>query len=317
MTRTMRALVRSAGADRMDMETIAIPDSLPGHILVEIKSSAINEMDVQVRAGGWARYVKKFLARSPVISGFEFSGVARTDGVRIKQGDRLIGYVHVLNGPRCHGEYAWIAENDVQRMPDRWSFDDGAALVLMGLTAVDILEKVRPVKRGDRVAIIGAAGGVGAYTLQMAKYMGAHVTAICAEQNRDWIAELGADDVRISRSASVFRPGDNFDLIVDVPCKHSFAGTLPFLAPGGTYVNTNPLADLWGYVRALFSSRRAGYLMMLSTTPEKLSRFIQLVENGAMRPVIDSKFTLSDADRAFDRYEQTGKQGRVVLTIAQ
>lgn len=316
MTRNMQALVRAEGQERMEVRSIPVGVPRAGQILVEIKVSAINEMDVQVRSGGWGRYVKKFLKYSPVVTGFEFAGIARSSGTRIKEGDRLIGYVHVLNGPRCHGEYAWIDENDVHAMPDGWTFDDGAALVLMGLTAVDILEQVRPLGKGERVAIIGAAGGVGAYTLQLAKHQGAHVTAICGEKNQPWIMEQGADDVRTSRGADMFRTGDAFDLIVDVPCTSSFGRAASFLAPGGTYVNTNPLADLPGYVRALFSSRKAGYLMMLSTNPKKLARFVELVEAGAMRPLVDSKFALTDANAAFDRYAAPGKQGRILLEVA-
>ncbi len=317
MKKEMRALVRSSEAEKMSLTNIEVPEAQSGQVLVEMKVSAVNEMDVQVRSGGWARYVKKFLVRSAVVTGFEFSGIARSDGKRIKSGDRIMGYVHVLKGPRCHAEFAWIDENDICAIPSHWSFNDAAALVLMGLTAVDILEMVKPMKQEGRIAIIGAAGGVGAYTLQLAKYQGFHVTAICSEKSAEWVKDLGADTVRPYNNQQKYKGGDAFDLIVDVPCKSSFSEARPFLKSGGMYVNTNPLNDLWGYALAAFSSRKAGYLMMLSTTPTKLMRLIELVELGAMRPIIDSSYSLSKADDAFDRYAKPGKQGRILLEISK
>jgi NADPH:quinone reductase len=317
MTDAMRALVRAADAERMHVWEIPVGQPRDGQILVEVKVSAVNEMDVQVRSGGWDRYVKKYLKQSSVVTGFEFSGVARSSGKRIKEGERIIGYVHVLNGPRCHSEFVWVDENDVHVMPDSWSFDDGAALTVMGLTATEIIEDICPLTAKSRVAIIGAAGGVGAYTLQLAKFRGGHVTAVCSQKSYAWASELGADEMRASRNENMFKPTDAFDLIVDTPCTLSFTKAAPFLAPGGVYVNTNPLADLGGYIHAFFSSRKAGYLMMLSTKPEKMRRFIDLVELGAMKPVIDSKFDLAEADKAFDRFATSGKQGRVLLQISQ
>lgn len=313
MPETICALVPASEAAGMTLTQIPAPVPGRGQLLVEVKVSAVNEMDVQVRAGGWASNVKAFRKRGPVVTGFEFAGVARSDGRRIKAGDRVIGYVNVLSGPRTHAALVSVDENDVQAIPKGWSLDGAAALVVMGLTSIEILERLKPLSPGERVLIVGAAGGVGVYTLQLAKHQGAHVTAVCSKRNAAWIRSMGADAVRTYDTEPNFRRGDRFDLVVDVPCKASFAASAPFLARGGMYVSTNPLADLAGFVRAAFSPRRAGYLMMLTTTPTKLQRLIDLVECGALRPAIDSRFPIAQADKAFDRFATPGKQGRVLL----
>lgn len=316
MNNTMRALGLSQQAGRMTVLEVARPSPSRGEVLVEIKSSAVNEMDVQVRAGGWARYVRKFLKKGPVVSGFEFAGVARSNGQRIRAGDRVIGYVHVLNGPRTHAQYVCVDECCLYPIPERLPFDGAAALVSMGLTAVEILERLKPLSSGQHVLIIGAAGGVGIYTQQLAKSQGAHVTAVCSEKNVAWVQSMGADTIRAYEREAYFKPGDRFDLVVDVPAKASFAQSARFLAQDGMYVTTNPIADLSGFLRASFSRRSAGYLLMLTTTVGKLKRLIELFEQGVLRPVIDSQYSPAKADEAFDRFATSGKQGRVLLQWA-
>jgi NADPH:quinone reductase-like Zn-dependent oxidoreductase len=311
----MRALSVDLAAGRTSVIEAPIPTPGRRQILVEIRVSAVNEMDVQVRSGGWASQVKRFRRAGPVLTGFEFAGVARSDGARIRSGQRIIGYSHVLNGPRTHAEFACIDERDVQVIPDDLSDEDAAALVVMGLTAIEVLERIRRLKAGERCLVIGAAGGVGVYAVQLAASQGAKVTAVASGANADWVRRQGAGEVRAHEDGVRYRAGDRFDLVVDAPARSSFAEAAPYLAPGGTYVSTNPTADLGGFVRAAVSGKRAGWLMMLRTDPAKLSRLVELRRTGAMRPAIDSVYDLSDADAAFDRFATRGKQGRVLLKL--
>jgi NADPH:quinone reductase-like Zn-dependent oxidoreductase len=316
MKNPMQALAPSASTkETMAIVEAPVPVPAPGEILVEMKVSAVNEMDVQVRAGGWAHYTRKFIARGPSVSGFEFAGIARSSGARLQAGDRVIGYVHVLNGPRTHAQYVCVDENDLQAIPATLGFNEAASLVVMGLTAIEILERLKPLSKGQSALIIGAAGGAGVYSLQLAKHQGARVTAVCSRQNADWVRNMGADEVRAYESQGNFSAHDQFDLVVDAPAKTTFAASARSLRRNGMYVTTNPLRDLTGFARAAFSSRSAGYLMMLNTTPAKLARLVELHQTGALRPAIDSVFPLSQADQAFDRFATRGKQGRVLLSM--
>ena len=179
MSGLMRGLVLT-DEGRMMLTDLNTPTPKRGQVLVEVKVSAVNEMDVQVRAGGWAPQVRKFRKMGPVVTGFEFSGIARTDGDRIKTGQRVIGYVHVLNGNRTHAEFVCVNEGDLSLIPPDLAYEGAAALVVMGLTAIDLLERLKPLSRGTACLVIGAAGGVGAYVTQLAAFQGAQVTAVCA-----------------------------------------------------------------------------------------------------------------------------------------
>jgi len=310
----MRALAVDVAAGACRIVEAPVPTPGPGQMLVEMRVCAVNEMDVQVRAGGWARQARRFRKAGPVLTGFEFAGVAHSDGARIRAGQRVIGYSPVLDGPRTHAQFAAIAERDLLAIPDDLPDEDAAALVVMGLTAIEVLERIAPLKAGGKALVIGAAGGVGAYGVQLAASRGAQVTAVCSAANADFVRRQGAVEVR-TYEAAAYRQGDAFDLVLDAPAKSSFGEAAGCMARGGTYVSTNPTADPSGFLRAALSSKRAGWLMLLRADPARMERLVALWRARALAPVIDSVHDLSDADAAFDRFATRGKQGRVLLRI--
>jgi NADPH2:quinone reductase len=312
----MRAVSVDVARGRCELVMIPRPRPRPGQVLVRVQVSAVNEMDVEVRGGGWRPQVRRFRRSGPVVTGFEFAGRVYSDGRRLRAGQRVIGYTHVLNGPRVHAAYVCVAESDLLAIPDSLADEDAAALVAMGLTAIEVLERIRPLSPGQTCLVIGAAGGVGAYAVQLAASQGAMVTAVCSSRNADWVRSLGARHVRAYETDPRYWPDDRFDLVIDGPARSSFAEASPHLRPAGTYVTTNPLADIAGFARALLSRRRAGWLMMLSTDPSRLARLVALYQAGILNPVIDSVHDLADADVAFDRFATPGKQGRVLLRVA-
>ena len=314
MTGTMKAATWRPGSHMMETVETARPNPAKGEILVQIKVAGINEMDVETRKGGWAKQVKQFRKSGPVVTGFEFAGVAVSDGKDIKAGTPVFGYSPVLNGPRVHAEYAAVPESCLAPVPDRLGMADAAALIVMGLTAIEVIDDIAGIGAEDTVCVLGAAGGLGAYATQLANARGAAVTAIASETNRDFVLAQGATVFR-SRSEEPFRADDRFSLILDCPAKLSFAHSRKHLRPGGHYVSSNPLNDLSGFARAAFSRRRAGWLLMLSTTPEKINRLSHVTKAGDMRAVIDSIYEFGDINEALDRFATPGKQGRVLINV--
>lgn len=311
----MRALVVSAEGKPSQIVELPVPRPRQGQVLVEIKIAGVNEMDVEVRSGGWAAQVKRFRRAGPVLTGFEFAGIARSDGQRIRAGQRVVGYSPVLDGPRTHAQFAAVPESGLFAIPDSLSDEAASALCVMGLTAIEVLEHICPLSPGARCLVIGAAGGFGAYAVQLAASRGAEVTAIASAANEAWVRAQGAHAFSPYETSPGLLPGDTYDLIIDTPARFSFRAAAPFLAQRGIYVSSNPAADLAGFVRSAFSSRRAGFLMMLKTSPAHLKRLVELAEAETLRPVIDSVFELAEADAAFARFATRGKQGRVLLRL--
>lgn len=311
----MRALAVNPEGRPSQIVELPVPRPGAGQVLVEIKVAGVNEMDVDVRSGGWAAQVKQFRRAGPVLTGFEFAGIARTNGQRIRAGRRVIGYSPVLDGPRVHAQFAAVPESGLLAIPDSLSDEAAAALCVMGLTAIEVLEHICPVRPGARCLVIGAAGGFGAYAVQLASSKGAEITAIASAANEAWVRAQGAHAFAPYETGPFPSRGDAYDLIIDTPARLSFRAAAPSLTQRGVYVSSNPTADLAGLVRSAFSARRAGFLMMLKTSPARLKRLVELADTGTLRPVIDSVFDLNEADAALDRFATRGKQGRVLLRL--
>lgn len=312
MSRTNYTLTTDANGT-LSIVDIPIPSIGPDEVLVDVEVAAVNEMDVEIVAGKWRSQVAGYRKRGHTLTGFEFSGVARTQGKRIQQGQRVIGYVHVTKGPRTHARTIAVEESVLHPIPETISMQDAASIVSMGLSAVEILERLRPVQKDEEVLVIGASGGLGSYCVQLAKFKGAHVTGVCSKRNVNWVREIGADEVRAYEDEEPLREGDEFDLVVDTPPTLSFSKCHSYLARSGMYVTTNPFKDLWGFLRAIASRRKSGFMLVLETDTRKLGRLLEVVQEGAIRPAIDSVFPVQEAEAAFGRFSGGGKQGRVLL----
>ncbi len=315
MAEIMKAATWPATGGAMQIIDAPVPKPRSGEVLVQVKVAAINEMDVQTRAGGWQKEVKTFRKAGPVVTGFEFAGIAATSNGHIKAGMRVVAYSPVLKGPRAHAQFAVVPAQSLVEIPNEMSFADAAALCVMGLTAIEVVDDIAKIVPGQKVCVLGAAGGLGAYTVQLAKARGAHVTAVASASNEAFVIAQGADVFRARSDTPVLHRDDSFNLILDVPAKFSFAGTRRHLAPGGVFVSSNPLNDLAGFPRALLSRRKAGWLLMLSTTPQKLKRLFETATARALTPVIDATYGLPEIDAAFDRFATPGKQGRVLVDM--
>lgn len=315
MAETMKAATWPPTGGAMQIIDAPVPKPKSGEVLVQVKVAAINEMDVQTRDGGWKREVKTFRKAGPVVTGFEFAGIAATSSGHIKAGMRVVAYSPVLKGPRAHAQYAVVSAQSLAEIPDDMSFADATALCVMGLTAIEVVDDIAKITPGQKVCVLGAAGGLGTYTVQLAKARGAHVTAIASPANKSFVMAQGADTFRTRSDTPTLHRDDRFDLILDVPAKYSFAGKRKYLAPGGIFVSSNPMSDLAGFPRALMSRRKTGWLLMLSTTPQKLKRLFETAATGALKPVVDSTWGLTEIDAAFDRFATPGKQGRVLIDM--
>lgn len=288
---------------------------VPGEISVEMKASVVNEVDVQTRDGGWQDYAAKWREQSGVSTGFEFAGIVRTGGAAFKQGDRVAGVVHVLEGPRCHGSFVTLKEACAGRIPDAISFEDAVSTLGMGGAAIEIFERIADLPSRGRVLVIGASGGLGIYCVQYGAHKGAEITAICSRKNADWVKQMGASHIRAYEDDPAFKDGDAFDLIIDCPYKYSFAELRGYLTADGMYLTSMPAFDVKGFKLAETATQRAGELLVYESTRQMVEGIFDHVISGNIIPAIDSIFDFHKINDAFDRFKLRGKQGRIVLRI--
>jgi NADPH:quinone reductase-like Zn-dependent oxidoreductase len=230
-------------------------------------------------------------------------------------GDRVFG----VKGAGAHAEFARMAETaPLAHMPEGMSFEeaapvcDGASLALACLRKADLRE-------GQSLLVYGASGAVGTAAVQLAKQVGAEVTAVCNTKNVELVRSLGADRVIDYTQEDFTERGETYDVIFDAVGKQSFRRCRGSLEPGGVYVETD-LGFLWHVPALVLLTKGIGdkkvALGITRYTKEDVLFLKELVEAGKYRPVIDRRYPLDDVVEA-TRYVETGeKTGNVVLVVS-
>jgi NADPH:quinone reductase-like Zn-dependent oxidoreductase len=327
------ATIRGYGGPEMfAVEDIPAPVVGPRDVLVEVRAAAINPVDCKMRRGGQRAIAR---LRFPAVLGLDVSGVVVEVGravTRFSPGDE----VYASPTHRRQGTYAEriaIAEDELARKPARVSHVEAAALPLVGLTAWRCLVDVARVRAGERVFVQAGAGGVGTFAIQLARHLGAEVATTCSERNADLCRRLGAttivdhareryDDVlrdhdvvleslggeHIVRSARALRRGGRLVYITtDLADRGERLG--PYL---GLAATVGAIAWRWTVSRL---ARKPASAVVRSPSGERLAKIAELVDTGAITPIIDRTFALADIVEAH-RVMETGRtRGKLVLDI--
>ena len=230
----MRAVVinQFGSADVLQVAEVARPAVAADQVLIEVHASSVNPIDSKIRDGSMSfRFGKDF----PKVMGFDAAGVVVEMGAEVKKfkvGDEVFVRSNLLTGCAC-AEYLAVEESIVALKPEQLSFQQAAAMPLAGLTALQGLRDDCRLQAGQRILIIAASGGVGTYAVQMAKAMGAEVTAVCSGPNVDMVKALGADHVIDYTCEDVFSTDRPYDAIYDLMGVQRFKVGRKALTRGG------------------------------------------------------------------------------------
>jgi NADPH:quinone reductase-like Zn-dependent oxidoreductase len=238
---------------------------------------------------------------------------------RFKAGDAVFGDVSA-SGMGGFAEYKCARESELVLKPANLSFEEAAAVPMAAVTALHGLRDEGRIEPGQRVLIHGASGGVGTFAVQLARHFGTEVTAVCSAAKAGLARELGADQVIDYAREDFARGGRTYDLILAVNGNRSIFDYRRALAPRGTFVmaggGTRQLfkALLLGPLISLTGNRKLGALASMPVQEDL--RFIGgLLESGALRPVIDRRYPLSEAPEAIRYVEEGHAGGKVVITL--
>lgn len=191
----MKGLIVSADKRFVLKDDLIRPVAEQGEVLVNVKSASVNPFDAESAEGRFDTYFAEFGVDKEVQSGLEFSGVVESEGQEFKSGDMVFGNVNMISGWKSHAEYLAIDENQMALMPRNLSFAQAASIPLGSLTTLVALQDLGRLNVGMKVLIIGAAGGLGVQAVQIAKLLGAHVTAIAGSSQAEFLQSYGADNV--------------------------------------------------------------------------------------------------------------------------
>ena len=304
-----------------------VPKPVPadGEVLVKAVATTVNSGDARVRALRVPRGLRLpmrlrlgFTKPKQPILGFEMAGQVEAVGravTRFQPGDRVVASRGFDFG--CHAEYVTVAEQGaIARIPESLSYQDAVALCFGGTTAL-IFFRLGKLAPGETVLINGASGAVGTMAVQLAKHLGAEVTAVCSGANAELVRGLGADHVIDYTTEDFTRNGQRYDVIMD---NH---GNAPVRAGQGFAETGRPLPD--GHRRSLADARRVAAEGRRSAparatprcTADNYRTLMSLAERGVLKPVIDSVLPFAQIVEAHRRVDGGHKVGSVVLTLVQ
>jgi NADPH:quinone reductase-like Zn-dependent oxidoreductase len=235
------------GPEVLTTEELPVPTPQAGELLVEVRATSLNALDWHFLTGTPYLMRVMFGLRRPkrIVRGADVAGVVVAVGAGVSGfgiGDQVFGEG---TGGGC-GQYLTVEQTDVAAIPDGVSFEDAASTPVAGLTALQGLRTYGAVQPGDRVLINGAAGGVGTMAVQIAKALGAEVTAVCSTRNVDMVRELGADEVLDYARDDFVDGGARFDVMLDNVGNRRPKDVRSVLVAGGRYVAVSgPKANRW------------------------------------------------------------------------
>jgi NADPH:quinone reductase-like Zn-dependent oxidoreductase len=328
------------GLDVVKVGDIPAPEMGPSDVRIQVKACALNHLDLFVR-DGWPGLKLPL----PHVGGTDLAGVVTEAGsaVRgVKVGDEVLvnpglnseagpdGEQRIPDAPSIVGETRWggLAEQcvvpytHVLPKPDGLTWEEAAALPLAAITAMQMVKRKGRVKRGDKVLVVGAGGGVAVMAVQIAKAMGAWVCATTGGADKvAKVRKLGADhvidykaDPEWSKAAFVASGKSGYDVVIDSVGQATFKGSVRALRNGGRLVTcgatTGPVGEL--DLRAIFWKQ----LSILGSTmgvPQDLKDALAMVRSGHLKVYVDSVYPLEQVKEAQAKMEHAGQFGKIVL----
>jgi NADPH:quinone reductase-like Zn-dependent oxidoreductase len=309
--------------DVLELQDVGEPVVKDDDVLVRVRAASANPRDWHVMRG------VPYIARPQIrkyrsgILGSDVAGQVEAVGkdvTRFRPADEV--YADVVTGG--FAEYTKTSEELVAPKPANLTYEQAAAVPLAAVTALQGLRDHGRVEPGQRVLIIGASGGVGTFAVQIAKWLGAHVTGVCSTRNVDLVRSLGADDVIDYTREDFTKNGQAYDLILQLAGTASPSACRRALSPTGTLLLSSgdsngrwigPMSRiLKAMVLSPFVSQR---LTTFEAKPsgEDLHLLKELIEAGTVIPVIDRTYSLGDVPEAIRYLEEGHARGKVVITF--
>lgn len=300
MTEMMRAAThhRFGTPDVIRVEEVPMPELVEDGLLVRIRATSVNPAEwYAVHGRPWiARTSMGLRHPKDALLGADFAGVVEAAGSQVTDfavGDRVFG-----GRTGSWAEYV-VVRMAVAHIPETVSFEEAAAVPIAGLTALQGLRDHGTLVAGQRVLINGGSGGVGTYAVQIARVLGAEVTAVVRSHNLEQTRSLGADRVFDYTTDDFTRSGDTYDLILDVAGGRPWSQLKRVLAPDGLVVVVGapkgtrllgPLSHIAGItIGSLLSPQQTKFFIAKFNRPD-LEYLAELLESGRLRTVIDRRF---------------------------
>lgn len=311
----MKAVIynRKGLPDKLIYGDVEKPQANDNKVLIKIQAASVNAADY--------RSIKMGIVPKGKIFGADISGIVEFIGENIRQfkpGDEVIGDLsdHGFGG---FAEYAVAPEKVLVKKPAKISFEEAAALPMASITALQALRDKGNIKKGQKVLIVGSSGGVGTFAVQLAKYFGAVVTAVCSTKNVERMSSLGADHVVDYTKENFSKSNIRYDIILAVNGNYPILSSRRMLNPNGVHV------AIGGTMKQIFKSILFGWLLSFGSKKmrflsakmnrEDLEIILKLVVDGKIKPVISRRYPLNETADAMRYLSEGHSWGKVVIIV--
>jgi NADPH:quinone reductase-like Zn-dependent oxidoreductase len=320
----MKAIVyqKYGSSDVLELKEVEKPIPNDNEVLIKVQAASVNPLDWRIMRG------KPFMIRLSGIGllkpknkilGVDVAGRIEAVGKNVKlfqPGDEVFGGVS-MGG---FAEYVCGTEKGLVLKPTNLTFEEAAAVPVAALTALQGLRDKGNIQSGQKVLINGASGGVGTFAVQIAKWFGAKVTAVCSTRNLDMVQSIGADHVIDYTQEDFTKNGQYYDLIYDTAAyrpvldyKRSLSPNGIYVMIGGSMVRMLQMMIVGPWV-SITGSKKMGF-MVAKIIKKDMIIVKELLENGKIIPVIDRHYKLSEVAEAVQYLEKGHARGKVIITM--
>jgi len=310
----MKAVVinQFGGIEQFQMQEVSLPLPKAGQVLVRIHAVAINPVDYKIRNGSM-RFItgKKF----PRILGQDIAGVVEQAGKnsKFRPGDKVFAMLSYHGGG--YAEFVAVNENQLALIPENLDMTEAAAVPLAATTAYQAFKLGGGIKSGTKVLINGASGGVGSFAVQIAKAMGAHVTAVSSSKNIEFVKNLGAEQVIDYTNEDFTNLDQEFNIVFDAVAKSSFLKSKKLLVKNGAYVSTLPNNGLFFFQLTNFARSKNAHFVAAKPIAEDLKVISDFIAKGLVKVHIEKTFPLEEAAKAHELIESERVRGKLILEV--
>lgn len=308
-------LEQPGDVDQLIYKEVERPTTAPNEVLIRVKAISINPVDVKTRAG--KGIYGRLKSDSPLLIGWDVAGVVEQVGKKVnrfKAGDEVFGMVNFPGHGKAYSEYVIAPEDHLAIKPANLSFEEAAASTLVALTAWQALVTNARIKPGEKVLIHAAAGGVGHFAIQIAKFLGAEVTGTSSATNKDFVLSLGADAHIDYHSYNWQSHTEEFDFVLDTIGGENVDLSVMLTKKGGSVISIPT-----GLNEAVTEKARlkgvAAYFMLVQSSGEDMQQIAALLEKELIKVHVSQVLPFTEMKQAHLLQETGRTVGKIVVRI--
>jgi len=323
----MKAVVytKYGSPDVLQLKEVENPIPKDGEVLIKVHAAEATKADCELRSFNFPvnwfwlplRIAMGLIKPKNQILGGYFAGEVETVGKdvsKFKIGDQIFGSTKLRMG--AYGEYVCLpASYTLVPKPHNVSFEEAAVVPLGGLNALHFLRRAN-IRKGEKVLVNGAGGSIGTFGVQIAKLMGAEVTAVDSTIKEEMLRRIGADHYFDYTKEDFTISGRTYDVIFDMVAKSSYSECVKALNPKGRYLMANPrISDMLRSVLTSILTDKKAIFVFAGEKEEELLALKQMIEEGKIQPIFDKIYPFEQAAEAHRRVEAEQRLGPVVISV--